>query len=193
MSSLKFLEKKIISVHGSIGAGKSTYIDHLQDTNENIQVFKEPIHLWQKYLDEFYKNHSVYTLLNLQDCILFTMNNMIMNIKNSNNSLIVIERSPMDSVLFLRTNRHLLSDDQYMHYFTLYHNLEKELARIGVRERIYIRNRNHIERVESRGDVIDEKYQKEINDLYEDQYRCCYVIFSKMIDNSEFKNIPFSN
>lgn len=132
------MNKIIISLEGNIGAGKSTFLEHLEKTlanNRDWILLREPVHIWQQVcdsngkniLENFYANPEKYAFV-FQIMIYTTRYQELKRIlkENPNCKGIICERSlEADKNVFakmLNTDNIIddISYEIYKRYFSIY-------------------------------------------------------------------------
>jgi deoxyadenosine/deoxycytidine kinase len=106
----KLNDKKIFSIEGNIGSGKTTLIKYLQQFNENIILIEEPLSEWQNIagenllekknidMERWGYSFEVYVLIT-------KINNLIKASENyENNKIILIERCILSDKAFFDVN-----------------------------------------------------------------------------------------
>lgn len=115
--------KTIFSVEGNIGSGKSTTLDNFQkyveekELKSKIEIFKEPIELFQKIgdssinpLELFYKDRK--QTFFLQNHILDVLRDRVEEILASSKEIILTERSLDSTEIFISANQKFLKREE---------------------------------------------------------------------------------
>ena len=157
-----------ISIEGSIGSGKTTVIDKLNDeySNHNVGIYKEPIEVWKPCLNLFYYDQKRFSFL-----MQIRANTSFINIYNSiqNKQTAITERSSFSSQhVFgkLLNDKGNMSNQEY--------KLSNELVRITQLKIpdyfIYLRTRPNVSynRIIERGDrPININYLKDLSNYHD--------------------------
>lgn len=190
----------VYSLHGTIGAGKSTILSYLEK-ELNVVIIPEPVKEWGDALNEFYENKKG-SVEKLQLTILDSMEKIydnIMQLQKEGVKSVYIERSPWDVInIFMPSNKHKFeSEEKYNEIVDKFAELGQRLAKnVKSRKMIYVRVdlATAIKRVKNRGEDIDEKYQRILLKSHEDSINDNFIIFNNSdhlldIQFPEMKNV----
>ena len=180
-------KKRIISICGNIGSGKSTLVNQLNHSQREFDVIQEPISEMNDLLCKFYENMSKWAF-HLQCKVLLLYSSIYKNM-NANSINYIIERSPAESkhifaMALLESN--FLTSLEYSLYIDLYNELSWEPDCI-----IYVRTPPNIcfQRINSRNRECEKDisidYINQLHNLYEkyfEKYKYSKNIF--VIDGS---------
>ncbi len=156
--------KKIFSIEGNIGAGKSSVLEIIQ---KQYTVYYEDISAW-KFLDEFYQDKKRWAFT-LQTSILKTMKKQYSEIMSLKDDVIFIERSPQSSLIFaqmLYQSNHM-NDKEYELIVDLYNEFKwypTETFFINTPVSICFKRMRQRDRECERN--VDEDYLNRLNSLY---------------------------
>ena len=161
---------KIISVEGNIGAGKTTFIQHLQNrykNNKDIVFIREPVEEWEKIkdnenvtiLERFYAEPSKYAFsfqIMAYTTRLHKLTKAICD--NPDCKIIVTERSlDADRYVFAKMlyDDKLIDDINFKIYLTLYNSYKEKYKTTGI---IYLNTNAHTcdSRIKSRNRTGEE-------------------------------------
>ncbi len=158
------MAKKIFSIEGNIGAGKSSVLEIIQ---KQYTVYYEDISAW-KFLDEFYQDKKRWAFT-LQTSILKTMKKQYSEIMSLKDDVIFIERSPQSSLIFaqmLYQSNHM-NDKEYELIVDLYNEFKwypTETFFINTPVSICFKRMRQRDRECERN--VDEDYLNRLNSLY---------------------------
>lgn len=187
----------LISVHGTIGAGKTTIINHLK--SKGVTAFCEPVDEWSKELLALYTAvtplEKEQAIIGIQDAAYKNMLNIYNEIKKEPNKIYFIERSCWDTYsIFVPLNKDLyLNKKIYDFHIERAEKLEKLFETVTPnRVKIFVRTtlEKAITRTKNRNDGfdIDVNYQKRLFNLHESAFEKCKRDENIVnIDNSEDK------
>lgn len=116
---------KCIALSGSIGVGKHWILSHLPSMINKHQIIKieEPIPKWKPYLDYMYLTGSTEAHYQLQIEI-YKHFKKIIDIEYPQNSLLVLERSPHETLeIFMKINKDKFKEEDYIYLIQLYSDL----------------------------------------------------------------------
>lgn len=189
--------KMLISVHGTIGAGKTTIINKL--AGANVITFCEPVDDWKNELLALYTavtpEEKEKAIIGIQDAVYYNMERIYDAIKQDPNKIYFIERSCWDSYsIFIPLNKDLYLDKNvYQAHIERAVELEEKFKLlVPKRIKVFIHTtcNDAIRRTKNRGDGfdIDVYYQSRLHALHEEAFAKHIndndVIY---IDNSEEK------
>ena len=106
----KLNDKKIFSIEGNIGSGKTTLIKYLQQLNENIILIEEPLSEWQNIAGENLLEKKNIDMerwgYSFEVYVLITKINNLIKASESyeNNKIILIERCILSDKAFFDVN-----------------------------------------------------------------------------------------
>lgn len=122
----------VITIDGNIGSGKSTILENLQKTYNQVVSF-EPIQEWEPYLENMYKNNSGHFDFQLKVYLDRAF------IQAKSNSILYMERSPKFTYeTFVKVYKDNLTqqDNSILEY--LYENVDHKYNKNVVEPVIYI-------------------------------------------------------
>lgn len=187
----------LISVHGTIGAGKTTIINYLKD--RGVTTFCEPVEEWKDELIALYTavtpQEKEQAIIGIQDAAYKNMLNIYNCIKEDPNKIYFIERSCWDTFsIFVPLNQELyLNKKIYDYHIERAEKLEKLFETVTPnRVKIFVRTtlEKAIHRTKNRNDGfdIDVAYQERLFNLHEEAFEKCKNDNNVVnIDNSEDK------
>lgn len=165
-------QKHVIIIDGMISAGKSSVLKALKEKCPQIKYIEEPYKDFQRELEDFYKNPNQQTCYRLQSKIYDLYLSILMYIRHENDTLFIIERSPINCNIFIEQNSHLLSKEQIDKLTNDFQILEDLLYEKHDVHRLYLkcdydtilkRNRNR-----PYDNTIDEDYLKNLLQIYDE-------------------------
>jgi len=122
----------VITIDGNIGSGKSTVLEKLQKTNNQIVSF-EPFQEWEPYLEKMYKNNTGHFDFQLKVYLDRAF------IQAKSNSILYMERSPKFTYeTFVKVYKDNLTQQEYSILEHLYENVDHKYNKNVVEPVIYV-------------------------------------------------------
>ena len=166
----------LISIHGTIGAGKTTIIKRLSGLN--IVTFSEPVDEWKEELLALYTAETAEekekAIIGIQNAVYDNMVKIYNTIKESPDKYYFIERSCWDTYsIFVPLNEDLYLDKKiYQQHIDRAKELERLFDTVTQKRiKIFVTTtlQKAIQRTKNRGDGfdIDVEYQRKLFELHE--------------------------
>jgi len=193
----------IVSVDGLMGAGKSTLLDYISkyDDNSSIIIYKENLDKWREdenLLKLYYDDPKRYSTIFQINVLTTKIMDIIDIIKNNDNKIIIIERSPLlDKEFFAKIRKDFgyISNSEWNVYENIY-NLYELLGVINPDFMVYlktspkiafnrVKNRNRNEEDGLKLDYLEEMYSKHEEILYRKNNVLVYDVSDEVENLSE--------
>src|SRR5690554_6396195 len=180
------VKPNLFVVEGGISSGKSTILKEFVE-NDSYNVILERVDEFQDELEAFYNEQNGVNFLKLQNKIYDlwrdTLCRLFCNVNNrrwlgeGDERIVIMERSPFSSIVFMKANMQLLTKEEYDQMKNKFLSLEEHLQDFFIVYKFYldVHSDRMVVRNQKRGndDNIDVDYLLKVAAIYDDMVNLC--------------------
>lgn len=162
----------VITLDGNIGSGKSTILDKLQKSHNQIVSF-EPIQEWEPYLENIYKNNTGYFDFQFKVYLDRAF------IQTKSNSIVYMERSPKFTYeTFVKVYKDKITHQEYNILEHLYDNVDQKYNKSVIEPVLYIYIQSSptvcYQRIKERNRECEKEIDFNLINLLHNRHEECY-------------------